>query len=130
MRTLVRLARLAPPLITLNGKSVVERGPLVGNGSRDAIIRFGPRPTRYVPDLRQSVSRRLRLEHNLRGQIGCWCRRDGVMGGDYLRRDWRVAFPKNSNATSAKPTNAKKERAGIAIALPLRGAIAEHQNPR
>jgi hypothetical protein len=50
------VVRLALALITLNRKSVEERGPFVADGPR-AIICFGPRRTRYVSDLRQSVRR-------------------------------------------------------------------------
>jgi hypothetical protein len=81
-------------LITLNRKSVEERGPFVADGPR-AIIRFGARRTRYVADLRQSVWRRLGLKYNLRGQIGCRCWCDGMMDGDHLRRDGlQRCFPK------------------------------------
>src|SRR5262249_6776867 len=61
-------------LVTLDRK-FVELAPLVADVLRDAIVRrFGPRRTGYVPNLRQSVRRRLGL--NVRGHVWCWC--DGV----------------------------------------------------
>ena len=95
---------------------------MVVEGLRDAIIfgwRFGPRRTRYVPNLRQRVRSRLGLKYNLRVHVGCWCWCDGVMGGDYLRQNGlQRCFPKEQNVISAKPTNAKKERAGIVYRAP------------
>src|SRR5215510_2213095 len=75
-----------PTLVILKRKSVEERGPFVVPGPCETILRhFGPRRTRCVPDLRQSVRRGLGL-CNLRGQVGCGCWRDTVVSGDYRRR--------------------------------------------
>src|SRR4029450_10096977 len=95
-------------LRTLNRKSVEERGPFVADGPR-AIIRFGARRTRYVADLRQTVWGRLGLKYNLRGQIGCRCWCDGMMGGDYLRRDGlQRCFPKEQQRNQRQTYKCQK----------------------
>src|SRR5262245_65330126 len=75
-------------LITLYRKLIEERSLLVVGVLRHAPIRrFGPRRTRYVPNLRQSIRSRPGLTYILRAHVGCrrWC--DGVMGGESLRRN-------------------------------------------
>src|SRR5262249_11059901 len=125
-----------PVLITLNRKSVEQSGLLVVVVLRDALIlgwRFGPRLSRCGIDLRQTCFRRrlgLSSKYSLRCHVerGCWricessCRM--VMLGSSRPERWlvtiteetgsSVASATNSNATSTKPTAARKARAGIA----------------
>src|SRR5262249_15690155 len=73
-----RAPQAGPVLITLNRKSVEQRGLLVVDGVHALIFgwRFGPRRARRGPDLRQSFGRRLGLgsKYSLRCHVrrGCW----------------------------------------------------------
>src|SRR5262249_31729743 len=73
-----RRQKQGPDLVTLNRKSVEQRGLLVMDGLRDALIfgwRFGPRRPRYGSDLRQSFRRRLGLsgKYTWRCHVGRGC---------------------------------------------------------
>src|SRR5262249_60258858 len=80
-----RRQKQGPDLVTLNRKSVEQRGLLVMDGLRDALIfgwRFGPRRPRYGSDLRQSFRRRLGLsgKYSWRCHVG----RGGLGSGESL----------------------------------------------